>query len=124
MKSQLRTIREKLKISTSELALRLGVSQSTAVRLQQSEAKGTISVNALKRMAAALGCRVEITFTLPAQTRTKEYHGLKRTSVSRGRKSALADALKEEERKLYSSLTAEERVLRACRLSDFSRRLK
>ena len=49
-------IREALGMSTAQLAKRLGVKQPSVVALQQSEAKGTIELATLRRVAAALDC--------------------------------------------------------------------
>jgi predicted DNA-binding mobile mystery protein A len=53
-----RAIRETLGMTTRQLADRLGVSQPRIVQLEQSEAKGSITLDSLERAAQALGCRV------------------------------------------------------------------
>jgi predicted DNA-binding mobile mystery protein A len=45
-------------MTTRQLAERLGVTQSTASKLEASEAAGTIQLNSLARAAEALGCTV------------------------------------------------------------------
>src|SRR5262245_23530717 len=45
-------------MSTRQLADRLGVTQSTASKLEASEAAGTIQLSSLARAADALGCTV------------------------------------------------------------------
>lgn len=45
-------------MSTYQLARRIGVSQPTLVNWERREAKGTISLQSLRRVAAALECRV------------------------------------------------------------------
>ena len=124
MISKLKLVREELNVSTSELALRLGVSQSTVVRLEQSEAKGSISLNTLERAAAALGCDIEIRISSRTKKNIEKYRGFKRTSSKKHKRSELAESMKGEEQSLNDSLTEEERVLRACSLSDFLRDLK
>jgi predicted DNA-binding mobile mystery protein A len=53
-----RAIRETLGMTTRQLADRMGISQPTLVRLERSEAAGTITFSSLERAAEALGCRV------------------------------------------------------------------
>src|SRR5262245_24223753 len=53
-----RAIRETLGMTTRQLADRMGISQPTLVRLEKSEAAGTITLTSLERAAQALGCRV------------------------------------------------------------------
>lgn len=52
----IKAIREALGMSTAQLAKRLGVKQPSVVALQQSEAKGTIELATLRRVAEALDC--------------------------------------------------------------------
>src|SRR5882724_4913718 len=52
----IKAVREALGMTTAQLAKRLNVKQPTVVRLQQSEAKGTIELATLRRVAAALDC--------------------------------------------------------------------
>lgn len=52
----IKAIRGALGMSTSQLARRLGVSQPSVVALEQSEAKGSIELATLRRVAAALDC--------------------------------------------------------------------
>lgn len=51
-----RGIREALGMTTAQLARRLSVKQPSVVAMEQSEAKGTIELATLKRVAAALDC--------------------------------------------------------------------
>lgn len=51
-----RAIREALGMTTTQLARRLGVSPSRAVRLQQDEAEDAITLRKLRETAAALDC--------------------------------------------------------------------
>jgi predicted DNA-binding mobile mystery protein A len=52
----IKAIRDALGMSTAQLAKRLGVSQPSVVLMEQSEAKGTIEVATLRRVAEALDC--------------------------------------------------------------------
>lgn len=45
-------------MSTAQLARRVGVKQPTLVKLEQSEALGTIALSSLRRVAEALDCTV------------------------------------------------------------------
>src|ERR1017187_1256120 len=52
----IKAIREALGMSTAQLAKRLGVKQPSVVALEQSEAKGTMELATLRRVADALDC--------------------------------------------------------------------
>ena len=52
----IRAIRDSLGMSTAQLAQRLGVRQPSVTALEQSEAKGTIELATLRRVAEALDC--------------------------------------------------------------------
>ena len=54
----LRAIRSALGISTRQAARRAGISQSTWVDAERREAAGTISLGLLRRLGAALDCRL------------------------------------------------------------------
>src|SRR5271155_774664 len=49
-------IRTGLGMSSAQLARRLGIKQPSVIALEQSEAKGTIELATLRRVAAALDC--------------------------------------------------------------------
>jgi predicted DNA-binding mobile mystery protein A len=53
-----KAIREALGMSTAQLAQRLRIKQPSLVQLEQSEAKGTIELGTLRRVAQALDCTV------------------------------------------------------------------
>lgn len=52
----IKEIRTALGMSAAQLARRLGVRQSTIVKLEESEAEETISLQSLRRIAEALDC--------------------------------------------------------------------
>src|SRR6266849_7936293 len=52
----IKAIREALGMSTAQLAKRLGIRQPSVVAMEQSEAKGTIELATLRRVAEALDC--------------------------------------------------------------------
>jgi predicted DNA-binding mobile mystery protein A len=57
-----RAIRAALGMTTVQLAKRLGVKQPSVVALEQSEAKGTIELATLRRVAEALDCTLVYAF--------------------------------------------------------------
>lgn len=127
MDSQIKDIRTGLKLSSTEFGHRLGVTQSTALRLEQSEQKGSITIHSLRRAAHALGCRLEYKLVPNAVQRVnKSYHGLRRISRSHASKtsSVLGERLKQDERNAAAMMTAEQRIIRACELADFTKSLK
>ncbi len=52
----IRAVREALGLTTEQLARRLSIKQPSVVALEQSEAKGTIELATLRRVAEALDC--------------------------------------------------------------------
>jgi len=52
----IKALREALGMSTAQLAKRLGIRQPSLVALEQSEAKATIELATLRRVAEALDC--------------------------------------------------------------------
>jgi predicted DNA-binding mobile mystery protein A len=54
----IKAIRESLGMSTAQLARRLKISQPSVVQLEASEAKGTIELRTLQRVAEALDCKL------------------------------------------------------------------
>lgn len=57
-KGWIRAIRDFLGMTSAQFARRLNVVQSSAVELEQSEARDGITLKRLERAAEALGCRV------------------------------------------------------------------
>jgi predicted DNA-binding mobile mystery protein A len=57
-KGWIKAIREALGMSSSQLARRAGVSQSVLYRIESSEIAGTVKLETLERVAAALNCRL------------------------------------------------------------------
>jgi predicted DNA-binding mobile mystery protein A len=53
----IRTIRESLGMTQSQLAARLKITQQALNDLEKSEAEGKITLDSLRRLANALGCR-------------------------------------------------------------------
>jgi len=52
----IKAVRAALGMTTAQLAKRLGVKQPSVVAIEQSEAKGTIELTTLRRVAEALDC--------------------------------------------------------------------
>ena len=46
-------------MSSAQLAKRLGVSQQAISKLSKNEVEGNITINSLKRVAAAMGCELQ-----------------------------------------------------------------
>jgi len=63
-KGWIRAIRDALGMSSTELADRIGVNQSTAISLERSEQRDTIRLETLRRAADALDCDL-VYFLLP-----------------------------------------------------------
>lgn len=60
-------IRTALLLTSKQLAQRLGVEQSTVTRLEQSEARSSITVESLERVAESLNCELRYVL-LPRET--------------------------------------------------------
>jgi predicted DNA-binding mobile mystery protein A len=57
-----KAVREALGMTTAQLAKRLGIKQPSVVAIEQSEAKGTIELATLRRVAEALDCALVYAF--------------------------------------------------------------
>src|SRR5687767_407796 len=64
-------IRRALGMTTAQLAQRLSVAQPVVVRMEQSEAKGRIQLDTLRRAADALNC--ELVYALVPRMPLDEY---------------------------------------------------
>jgi predicted DNA-binding mobile mystery protein A len=67
----LRAVRHALGVPAAEMLKEIGVSPSVLFRLEQSERRGTISVNGLDRVAQAMGCKL-IYAVVPRNGKTLE----------------------------------------------------
>lgn len=127
MNSKLNQRRRDLKLSTTELSHLLGVSQSTVVRLEQSESSESITLASLKKAAKALGCTLTYSLTPDDTTkRFKSYCGLKRsrTSSLKRTESTLGQKLVRQVNLRSSKLSQAEKILQSCSLSDLSKELR
>ena len=126
MASNIKKMRELLGLSTTELAYRLGLQQSTVVRLEQSEVRGAITLASLRRAAEALGC--EFRYSLVLKEKRKNLGGKRSTqfrATETGRKkSVVADSLRKAELLTAGSLSGEQRLCQAIELSDFAMRFR
>ena len=113
-------------LSTTQLAHRLGVQQSTVVRLEQSEKRGAVTLNSLRKAAEALGCELVYAF-VPNKSvsgKARQRSQTPRRQKPRRRTSQFADQLATSEIKLARKLSAAQRMRRAFQLSDFARKLR
>jgi transcriptional regulator with XRE-family HTH domain len=62
-------------LTQSEVAARVGTTQSAIARLESAQPKHSPSLATLQRYAKALGCKVEIRFVKDAPRRTKRLGG-------------------------------------------------
>jgi predicted DNA-binding mobile mystery protein A len=62
VKGWIKAIREALGMTADQLARRLAIKQSAVIQLEQSEAKGSIELATLRRVADALGCTLAYAF--------------------------------------------------------------
>ena len=80
----IREIRDALGMSSYQFAEWLGVSQPTALEMEQSEKSGAISLKNLRRAAEALGCK--LVYALVPET------SLQQSVLDRARSLAVADS--------------------------------
>ena len=126
MRSKIREMRVSQKLSSTELSHRLGTSQSSVIRLEQSEERGSISLESLMRAAEALGCALEYTL-VPERTakETKSYSGLKRSSrKGEKRKGNLSLAMDRFAAEQFLDMKPLDKLRYAFELSDFAMRLR
>ena len=128
MTSAIRTARKARKVTLTQLGDRLGITQSSAARLEQSEERGAITLASLSRAAEALGYEFCYTFrSLHAKKSRKKKRTMPGSVARQGRSSrasTVSSSLRREEREAYSRLNVQERLHRACLLSDFTRELR
>ena len=126
----LKEMRKKLGATTDQLAYRLGVAQSTVVRLEQSEERGSITLNKLREAAEALGCEVSYEIRLKADSPSQK-KGEKKGEKKRPAKTAdgrdysfAAAGHKEQDIAIAQQMSPTDRLKRALELSDFVRKLQ
>jgi predicted DNA-binding mobile mystery protein A len=84
VKGWIRAIREALGMTAEQLARRLGVKQPSVIQLEQSEAKGSIELATLRRVAAALDCTLVYAF-VPKQSLEETVRARARNFIRRRR---------------------------------------
>ncbi len=57
-KGWIRALRESLGMTTTQLAKRIGISQPALVQHEKREASGSITIQTLRKVAAALNCKL------------------------------------------------------------------
>jgi predicted DNA-binding mobile mystery protein A len=80
----IKAIREALGMTTEQLARRLGVKQPSVVQLEQSEAKGSIELATLRRVADALDCTLVYVF-VPKKSLEETVRARARNFIRRSR---------------------------------------
>jgi predicted DNA-binding mobile mystery protein A len=83
-------------MSTTELASRMNVGQSTVVDVERSEGRGTIQLDTLQRAADALDCEL-IYFLVPRTTLDEAVHTQARRKASRHLTSVAHDMRLEDQ---------------------------
>ncbi|MGD0096647.1 MAG: hypothetical protein ABSB60_09135 [Terracidiphilus sp.] len=70
----LRSVRQALGVPVSEVTETLKINRSVLFGLEQSEERGTISLNSMERVAAAMGCKL-VYALVPLDGKTLEEMG-------------------------------------------------
>ena len=99
----IRAIRQALGMSAAQLAKRLGVKQPSVVNMEQSEAKGTIELATLRRVAAALDCTLVYALVpnRPLETMVQE----RARALARRRFAAVEHSMQLEDQKVSAKDT-------------------
>jgi predicted DNA-binding mobile mystery protein A len=107
VKGWIRAVREALGMTAEQLGRRLGVKQSSVVLLEQSEAKGSIELATLRRVAEALDCTLVYAF-VPKQSLEETVRARARKFIRR-RLAPVEHSMLLEDQKVQGK-TEEERV--------------
>ena len=99
----IKAIRESLGMSSEQLGRRLGIKQPSVIAIEQSEAKGTIELATLRRVAAALDCTVVYALVpnKPLETIVRD----RARAVIRHRMAAVEHSMLLEDQAVTSTLT-------------------
>ena len=122
-------IRKEIGLSSTQLAHRLGKTQSSTLRLESSEKRGAITLASLKNAAEKLGCKLVYEFvpidSAPMPTKQASI-GLKRMQPApkKGQRSKVSESMREEVHAIAMKLSPEERIERCCALSDLTREIR
>lgn len=98
-KGWIRALREALGMSAGQLARRAGVSRETIATLERSEAKGTITLASLDKLARALGCRVAYA-VVPQASSVAELRRARALEVARQELAPVAHSMRLEQQGL------------------------
>lgn len=98
-KGWIRALREALGMSAGQLARRAGVSRETIATLERSEAKGTITIASLDKLARALGCRVAYAI-VPRKGSVAELRCARALEVARRQLAPVAHSMRLEQQGL------------------------
>jgi predicted DNA-binding mobile mystery protein A len=93
-----RAIREALGMSGAALARRLGLTHAGVRKLEQTEARGTITLASLRKLAAALDCELK-------------YALVPRTSLSQQLQDRAAEVARERTRPVSHSMSLEDQAV-------------
>jgi transcriptional regulator with XRE-family HTH domain len=123
----IKELRRHAGLSSSQLAHLLGVTQSTALRFEQAELRGAITIKSLEKIAQALGCSFSYEFSAPPKRRRSRgtYSGLRRgsrTKVTR-RTRSVNDTSEQRNLLLARALAPSARILQACALADLGMKI-
>jgi transcriptional regulator with XRE-family HTH domain len=117
-RSLIRERREQLRMSTTQLAYRLAVVQSSVVRLEQSEMDESASISSLRRAADALGC--DLVYRLVPRNNEKSHQTAYRKPGSKRRVSKVMLSVRQAELDQIGNLSSKQKLRLACQLSDFA----
>jgi|SRR5579864_1226296 len=112
VKGWIRAIREALGMTAEQLAGRVGVKQPTLHKLEQSEARGSIELATLRRVADALDCTLVYAF-VPKQSLEETVRARARNFIRR-RRAPVEHSMLLEDQKVQGK-AEEERVDEALR---------
>ena len=87
----IRAIREALGMTARQLAARVGVGLSTLLGAERNEVAGTISLNQLRRVAAALDC--ELRYVLVPRDRLQQRVERRAEEIARARVTGVAHSM-------------------------------
>lgn len=112
---ELAKLRTSQGVTTAQLAGRLGVNQSTVVRVEQSALRRAISLSTLERYVGALGFEARITFRAMGKRRARP------SAASRSR--TLTELMQQDELERVKTMSPLERFEQALGLSEFAMEL-
>jgi predicted DNA-binding mobile mystery protein A len=101
----IQAIRGALGMSTAQLGKRLRIKQPSLVALEQSEAKGTIELATLRRVAAALDCK--LVYALIPNKPLESVVRDRARAFSRQRRAYIEHSMLLEDQKVKSKRTAD-----------------